>query len=134
MELVEELKFPLLPEESKKHLEELGEEDLDILISAYEAISDYRRDLAEAARINDPEKFRQVQDEYNKKFQQLNFDFTGDMEKLQSEDDDEKEKIENVVDSKIDKTVNAFLDEAGQLEDTSSELASKIEISAMTED
>lgn len=134
MELVEELKFSLLPEESKKHLDELGEEDLDILISAYEAISDYRRDLAEAARINDPEKFRQVQDEYNKKFQQLNFDFTGDMEKLRSEEDDNREKIEDETGQRIDKTVNSFLDETRQIEEVSTELASKIELSAMTQD
>jgi hypothetical protein len=133
LQLIEELKFPLLPEESRQHTEQLSEEELDELISAYQAVMDYRQGINEAARFADPEGYGKVQNEYNEKLQRLDLDFAGEMENLQSEDDNEREKIENEAEQEISKTVNDYLDEARQVEEASIELASKIVLSAMTE-
>lgn len=133
LQLIDELNFPLLPEESRQHAEKLSEEELDDLVSAYEAMRDYRQGVSETAKINDPESYGKVQDEYNEKFQQLDLDFSEEMEKFQSEDDNEREKIEEDTERKIDNTVNDFLDETRQVEEASAELASKIELSAMTQ-
>lgn len=131
LQLIEELDFPLVPEEAKEHLEKLSEGDIDELISAYEAILDHRKSVEELAKLSDPEAYKKIQDEYNKKLEQADVEYLKEMGKIQEEEDNERDRIEEEAEKKIDETVNAFLDEVGQIEDTSNELASKIELAAM---
>ena len=131
MDLIGELKFPLLPEEVKEHMEKLSENEIDELVSEYEAILEYRKSLEEEAGLSDPEKYNQIQEEFNKKLQQVDEDYINGMEKIQAEEDEEMDRIEEEAEKKIDETVSAFLDETGQIEDTNNELASKIELAAL---
>ena len=134
LQLADELNFPLVPEEAREHLEKLSEDEIDELISDYEAVLNYRKSLEEEAKQSDPKKYQKIQDEYEKNLEKAELDYLEQMEKVQAEEDVEREKIEETAEKKIDKTLNAFLDEVGQIEDANNELASKVELSALTKD
>ena len=84
LNLIEELRFPLLSEEVEEHLERLSDEQVAKLISLYEAYRDMRDDIANRAKAANLQKYGQVQE----KFLEAEFDLR----------DDNSKKVENVED------------------------------------
>ena len=126
LELVEELKFPLLSEEAKENAEKLSEEDLDLLLHTYEDLKTYRAEIGTAARNVNPEKYKKVQEYYQKKMLDLDLEYADKLEEVQSEEDKELEKIEAEEEGKIDKTTQEVNEKIQKAEDISDSLIARV--------
>ena len=93
--MVEILKLPLTAAEAEKHVKNLSDEDVNLLVSTYEEVLNYQDAVSESVRMADPESYDALNEKYNNKLENLDSEYLKQTEKLQEDEDgqmDESEK------------------------------------------
>src|SRR3990172_5421986 len=118
LELIKEMKFPLLPEEAKEHVEKLSEEDMDLLLSTMTSTKNYNDALEEFLRLNAPDEYKRIQKEYRQKLKNINEEHNSKMEgiekdavlKMDASDAESERNLDEIVEKELEKA-----DEIGKL-------------------
>ena len=76
LELIKDLDFPFLPQESQEHLNRLSEEDLDFLVRVFTEVKEYRRTIDTVANLVDPEGYKKIQEDHYKKMRDFDLEYT----------------------------------------------------------
>ena len=126
LELVEELNFPIPPDEARESAEKLSEEDLDTLLETYEAVAVYREELENSVRDQDPKKYAEIMEDYQKKMLDAELEYADKFEESQKEEDEKIEGAENKAEQNIDNTVEKFEKSMQEVEDVSESITSKV--------
>ncbi len=87
LELIEELKLPILPEEAEENMAKLSDEEIDSLLAKYQKLEDYRDSLEEYVKEVDPEEYAKIEGEYQKELNQIDEEELQQLEKIQEEED-----------------------------------------------
>jgi hypothetical protein len=126
LQLVEELDFPIPPDEAREDAEKLTEEDLDKLLEAYEAVRVYREELENSVREADPEKYAEIMEDYHNKMLDAELEYADNSEKGNKDEDQQLEAAEDKAEQNIDTAVNDFEQGIEDVEDVSETLTSKL--------
>ena len=117
LQLIEELKLPIIEENAVEFIEKLTGEELTLLITRLQALVDYKNEVENAYLRLDTKRYGAIEDEYLQKFTDLEEVYINRMEQVQKNADSEVEKIiekslkdhnKNSKDSllKVDRLVN----------------------------
>ncbi|MBU0569984.1 hypothetical protein KKB40_04355 [Patescibacteria group bacterium] len=126
LELIEEMKVPLTPEEARAHVEKLSDEEVEKLISIYEDIQVREDEIDEAAKQADPEEYAKLEKEYKEKVEKLDKKYKEDVRKIDEESDDELDKLEAEAKKKTEEVLKKMDSELDEMEGLQDELASKL--------
>ncbi len=126
LELVEDLNFPIPPEEAKECVEKLNEGDLNTLIKTYEAILNFREDLEDTVREENPEKYEEIMDKYHRDMEEAWIKYAKDSQKEAEGEDQRLDLAEAKAEKSIEEAVEEFEKGLEDVTDVSNVLASKI--------
>jgi hypothetical protein len=128
LKLIDDLNFPMMPEEAKEHVEKLSDEEVDKLILLYTDIKKYQRAIEKVAREADPKEYIKTEEEYENKMAKIDEDYEKEMEAIQKKQDDEFDRIEAEVLKKTDEAIGKQNEDLDEIEKAHSDLYSKLNI------
>ena len=126
LELIQQMKVPMMPEEAKAHVENLSDEEVEKLISIYEDVQVHEDEIDEAARQSDPERYKKTKREYEIEIEKLEKKYKKDTKKIEEESDDELDKLEAEAKKKTEETLEKMDSELDEMEGLQNELISKL--------
>lgn len=92
--LIEELRLPISPKDVRVLSAKLSSEEAKLLIEKYQIVSEYEDQVGKTASIVNPEKFKEIEKEYNKKRITLKDEYKNKLEKIQEDLDYQLDGIE----------------------------------------
>jgi len=120
LNLLEKLKFPMLPKEAEETISKMSDDDVDYLIEAYSDVDNYENVLDDYVRSVDPEGYDKLSKEYRQKLAKIKEDNDYKMEKIQEEEDVELDALESKAEREMEEKVSEQekdVDEVVQLGD-----------------
>ena len=126
LELIKDLDFPFLPQESQEHLNRLSEEDLDFLVRVFTEVKEYRRTIDTVANLVDPEGYKKIQEDYYKKMRDFDLEYTVRLSDVLKDSDQKLDELEKINDQKIKNIVEDSTRAAHEVEDLTDNLLTRI--------
>ncbi len=126
LNLIEELELSVVPEDARKDLEKLNNEEVEILLARFQTFRDYKVEIEKALRKFNPEKYSVASEDYRKKVIRLRQDYLNKMEKVQAEADEKLEMIDQGALKDYDDLLKNYQPEVDKLVGDYKEVYSKL--------
>jgi superfamily I DNA and/or RNA helicase len=126
LDLIENLKLPLAPQQAKKTVGKLSDEEVELLVSAYKDVKEGQQTIEEIAKLIAPKKFEKIEKEYHQKMANLDEEYLQEMEKIQKESDEELDALEEKAGRKLDEAIQKQDSEIDGIERLHDDLYAKL--------
>ena len=94
LKLVEELQVGMTPEDAERNLENLGDEEVELLLEMYRAMGKFDGEVDKIAKEVDPAKYAEIEDEHQKELLHLKQNYNHQCEQIQRKADERLDKID----------------------------------------
>jgi len=128
LELMEELSFPLSPEELIQNVQEMNDEDVAKLVLLYTDVASYERDLETYIKEEHPEEYKRLSDEREEILKKKDEEKLYDLERKQEEED----ILLDSEDVKAEREIEEIVKEQESIADLVEGIVSDVEDAAKT--
>lgn len=122
LELVEKGNIPMPLDEAKKHLENLSDEEVGLLVSTYGDLENAENAIEEVVKEVEPKQYKKAKDEYDEGLKLDREEYENELQKIDGEVAAEKDKFEDEVLKESKKAVGEMNDEINKTEDAREEI------------
>lgn len=105
LELMEDLSFPLTPEEAEEKVKGLTDEEVTDLVSVYSDVVNYEEALEDYVRENNPEEYKRLVDARDAEIKKKDKEYSYELEKAQEEEDIELDSVDIKTEREIEEIV-----------------------------
>ena len=127
LQLVQELRFPLLPEESEENLKNIPEAELDYSLNIYEHLKKYQTEIEDTSKTLDPNRYEELKENYYNELLNYKLEYNKKMEAAQKEIDDQLDAAEEKAEKSMNEAYSKFELTLTQISDIVQNITSRLQ-------
>ena len=108
LQIVQELRFPLLPEESEENLKNLPEVEIDYLLKVYEHLKNYQKEMEDTSKSLDPKRYEELKEDYYNEMLNIKLEYNKKQESAQKEIDEKLDAAEAKAEKSMDEAFSKY--------------------------
>lgn len=106
LELIDDLKIPIIPEDAKRYMKELNDEEVSNLVEIFGEVRSFQREVELVTRMTSPKRFFETEEQYAKKVLEIEESSLAKLERIQEEIDEQRDFTEQNTSKELKDLIN----------------------------